>query len=113
MKKIYCLGSDFDHDGEALKFVGKTLEGFKFVKYQGSYEKYMLIMDVVKGVEKVQVLPLESFLAEQKITVHDLDYGMELMLRKEVGDIKVVKVICLPYGVKVSEDELCSVLRSV
>ena len=113
MVKIHCLGSEYDKDGEALKFVGKTLEGFKFVTYDGTFEKRMLVMDVVKGIEKVQVLGLDAFLTRQAVTVHDFDAGMELMLRKEVGDIEKVKVICLPYGKKVSPDEISEVLRKI
>ena len=113
MKKIYCLGSEFDKDELAIRFVGKNLEGFSFVAFDGSYEENMVVMDVVKGVNKVQLLELDAFLARQSISAHDFDAGMELKLRKEVGDIKEVKVICLPFGANLNEDELCSVLGSV
>ena len=113
MVKVYCLGSEFDKDGLALKYVGKKFENFTFVAFDGSYEENMIVMDVVKGVNKVQLLELDAFLARQSISAHDFDAGMELKLRKEVGDIKEVKVVCLPFGANLDEDELCSVLGNI
>lgn len=98
MVKVYCLGSSVSGDELALKFVGKRILDFEFVKYSEEVSEEMILMDVVKGVSKVTVLGLDEFLARNPVTVHDFDIGTELRLRMTVGEIKKVSVICLPFG---------------
>ena len=98
MVNVYCLGSTVSGDDLALRFVGKKVLDFEFVKYSGEVCDEMVVMDVVKGVSKVTVLGLDEFLARNPVTVHDFDYGTELRLRMAVGEIKKVSVICLPFG---------------
>ncbi|MBT4175081.1 hypothetical protein HOC80_00595 [archaeon] len=110
MVKVYCLGSSISGDELALQFVGKRISGFDFVKYSGEVCEEMVVMDVVKGVSEIVVLGLDEFLARNPVTVHDFDYGTELRLRMAVGEIKEVKVICLPFGW--SYDQVCDGLKN-
>jgi len=111
MVKIYCLGSSFEGDDLALKFVGSTIGDFEFVKYSGEVSEEMFIMDVVKGVSEIAILKLDEFLARHPVTMHDFDVGTELRLRMAVGDVKKVSVIALPYGW--SYDQVCENLNQL
>lgn len=62
-------------------------------------EKAPVILDVAKGIKKVEVISDERGLAAlNAVSAHDLDLAFELKLFKKTGMINSFRVIALPFG---------------
>jgi hypothetical protein len=108
MPKVYCFGSEhYDGDEVALKLAPSlSISGYDFIvaetpteimKAQGS----IYIMDVVKGIDAVQILDnVDDLSLCNSLTCHDLDVGFFLKLMKETGKLSSVQIIALPFGEK-------------
>ncbi len=124
MKTIYCFGSDII-EGDAIAFdaadeIGDSIEGVTFVKIKDPTELYgmrlddIIIMDAVKGIYFVNVFDDLSELKQNKtVTAHDFDLSMFLQLMQQMGNIKKVKIIGLPYGKPLAEikDDIINTIK--
>ena len=123
MTKIYCFGNpDLKEDKIALELADEfnndvelKVKGFEFVKATnpdfflnedfGNSErnlgnnKEIIIIDAVKGIENIKIINnLDELKTTKTTTVHDFDLGNTLKLLKELGKIKQVTIVGLPYG---------------
>ncbi|MDO8339567.1 MAG: hypothetical protein Q7T16_02820 [Candidatus Burarchaeum sp.] len=74
----------------------------------------LLIIDVVKGLEKVALITDINSIAENKIyTMHDFDLGLTLKLLKKMGMLERVKIFGVPvgYGKRKAMKELEALLK--
>ena len=61
-----------------------------------NYSGDIVIMDVVKGIDKVQIIEdLDNIKFNSSVTMHDFDLGMILKLKKASGELNV-RVIGIP-----------------
>ena len=68
------------------------------------FPKELVIMDAVKGVEKVcLVSDLEKLSGSNVFSLHDLDSGFQLKLFKKMGKIKKVKIIAIPQKMELKK----------
>lgn len=62
-------------------------------------EKEIVILDTVKGIDKVTLLKdLDAFQKQSMITPHDYDVYVDLMLMKKIREITSVTIIGIPVG---------------
>jgi Ni,Fe-hydrogenase maturation factor len=112
VQKIYCFGNpDRIDDRAALQIADELrIEGIEFVKctspdpllLQNHHE--IIIIDVVKGIKKIQVIRDIDRLNDTKtLTMHDFDLSTVLKLLKETGQINNVKIIGIPCNMSVEE----------
>ncbi|MFW6285721.1 MAG: hypothetical protein ACOC16_00960 [Nanoarchaeota archaeon] len=108
MRKVFCFGNEYFDGDEIAKELSKKIKNsdFEFIIAQSpteilNIEKELIILDVAKGIKKVQLLTdtskLEYF---HSTSVHDLDLSFFLKLMQETGKINDVKIIALPFGNK-------------
>jgi len=126
MRKIFVFGNPLvEEDSLALKVAKQLdgkLQGIEFVNAQSldhvqsldSFEKQDLrILDVAKGIEKVQVVEdLEFLETKQPISGHDFDLAMELKILKKVGKVGKVQIIAIPmeYDLEKAVEEVKKIL---
>ena len=119
--KIYCFGNEFVDFDALAKQLGSTLKikGVEFVKADSPEEikgDNVVILDVAKGIDKVVVLEDVSKLKSMTpCSCHDLDLGFYLQLKKELGELGSVKIICVPidYSLEKAKTEVASVLKKL
>lgn len=120
MKKIYCFGNpDLVEDSYALELadelgkdkslnkINKKLnQTFEFIKCTppdfllSINEKEIIIIDVVKGISKVEIIKDIDKLKETKTsTMHDFDLCTVLKLLKETGKLKNLTIIGVPQNI--------------
>lgn len=109
--KIYVFGNPLlEKDNLALKIARRlekifpeiTFEEFDVV--EDLQEENLIIMDVAKGINKVELIENLELLENRKIySLHDYDLSYELKLLKKIGKIKDVKIIAVPFDM--DEDE--------
>jgi Ni,Fe-hydrogenase maturation factor len=109
MGVIFVFGNeDVEGDSLALK-VAKKLKKFKF--YHSSRpesllqiaEKDITILDVARGIDKVQLVKVENIKNQPKASLHDFDLGYFLRLIKELDKSKKFKIIAVPMEGNVDE----------
>ncbi|MCB9371134.1 hypothetical protein H6501_06040 [Candidatus Woesearchaeota archaeon] len=62
-------------------------------------EENVLMLDVVKGIDRVCLLTDPSDLVlEHSVSCHDLDLGFFLSLQRECGSLKKLSLLAVPYG---------------
>ena len=115
--KVYVFGNeDLQEDSAAIKtaekFTGQKDLEFVFVKPNEDLpfvnEEKVVIMDVVAGVDKVQVIgdnELNKLVLPPRNSVHDFDLGFQLKYLKKLGKLGEVKIIGLPMGKKLTEKD--------
>ncbi len=124
MQKIFVFGNEFIEDDEVAKNLAAKINhsDFEFVMAESPNEILsesgdIWIMDVVKGIDKVQILDrIEDLELARSSTCHDLDLGFFLKLMRESGKIDGVRIIGLPFGVsdlKMLEQEVSELLLKV
>ena len=108
--KIYCFGNEFwKADSIVKRLVDDIVKcadvnGIEFIKCNGpddlGAEKDLIIMDVVKGIDKVMIIDdinqLKDFDLSNCAGCHDIDLGYWLKLRREIGELDSVKIIGVP-----------------
>ena len=109
---IYCFGNPLlKEDSLALNLIPalqKEFPGVKFIEKdpeEGFDEKDVVIMDVVKGVDKVTLIDDPKIITGKVYSPHDFDLGFNLLLWKKTGKIETIKIIALPFGKKMEEVE--------
>jgi radical SAM superfamily enzyme YgiQ (UPF0313 family) len=60
-------------------------------------------MDVVKGIDDVQLVEEELFEVHKPYTLHDFDLSQAIPLLKKAGKLKSFKLIAIPPGMKKEE----------
>lgn len=60
--------------------------------------KEIIVLDVVKGIKKVQLLKAEDLENSKVISAHDFDLASEIILLKKLHPEKSIKIIGIPYG---------------
>lgn len=112
-KTILCFGSENEGDELAWE-IGNTLReeipGTEFIKCESPFEirehikkKNILILDIVKGIEKPRLFTnMEDFSISKKVSPHDLDLGLVLKILESLEGSKF-KIIGVPFGKKTSE----------
>ena len=99
MVRVYCLGNKYiSEDSTALLFVDSTIDDFEFKEYHQDVKGDIMIMDVCKGIDSMQILDFDKFLERHPVSAHDFDIGMELKLLQATGQINKVKVIAIPFS---------------
>ena len=108
MKSVFVAGNPLvKEDSLALKVaeeLGKELTEveFKAIDSLDEIEEIpdnLCIIDVAKGLEKVEVVKdLEKLQELKLVSLHDFDIGTELLLFKKIGKVKNVTIIAIPLG---------------
>jgi len=121
-KKILVFGNPLvKEDSLALK-VAERLKGrvkgieFKAVQSLDDVEERedLCIMDVAKGLEKLQLIDdLSKLETVQPVSGHDFDLALELKLLKKIGRIGKVRIIAIPasYTLEKAVEEAEGVLE--
>jgi len=124
MTTIHYLGNEFiSEDSLAIEIAEKIKYKYPNIKFEkiDTFQKLMSIannqifMDVCQGIKKVRLITnTEDFLHIRRTTAHDLDFGFFLQLNKKLGEIKKVRIICLP----VEEydgllDDVCKIIEEI
>lgn len=114
-RHVLCFGSGNEGDNLAWKMCdclkGK-MPGFDFFRCESPFDvrehmeqETLIIMDIVKGIEKPRLFTdLDDFAISKKVTAHDLDLGFLLKILENVRNSKF-RIIGLPYGKETGEME--------
>jgi len=98
--KVLCFGNEFvEQDSLAKKLAGELkIDGVEFIKCDSleGIKGDITILDVVKGLNEVKLIPLEKIKDFHPVSMHDFDLGTELKLRKAVNEINKVTIIGIP-----------------
>ena len=110
MVKILSLGNEFIEIDSLGKLVGEKLKkDFEVVNIKDSFQlmeilnecsEEIIILDVVKGLEKVKVINIDDLRGDSILSAHDFDAGYVLKL---IG--KDVKIIGVPMKGDLDEIE--------
>lgn len=111
--KIYIFGNPLIKEDSVslltLHFLRKKFPLVNFItvdpneNFPPQGESDLIILDVVKGVQKVMLLDYSDLASVEKspVSPHDYDLLLHLLLLKKMGKINEVKIIGIPYGVSV------------
>jgi len=98
--KILCFGNEFvEQDSLAKKLADEiSVDGVEFIKCDSleGIKGDITILDVVKNLDDVRLIPLEKIKDFHPVSMHDFDLGTELKLRKSIGEINNVTIIGIP-----------------
>ena len=104
--KILCFGSVLvENDDTALKvceLLKNDFEGVEFITCDDpseilEHKSDAIILDVVKGIDRVQFIDDDLLKDRNLYTLHDFDLGFFIKLVKGIGGPKT-KILGLPYG---------------
>jgi len=100
--KILCFGNEFVEEDSLAKELADELEidGVEFIKCDSldGIKGDIIILDVVKNLDDVRLIPLDKVKDFHPVSMHDFDLGTELKLRKSIGEIKDVTIIGIPMN---------------
>jgi len=86
------------------RFPKITFEEIASIDSLQEFPKKFVIMDAVKGVEKVCLLDNLKKISDSNVfSLHDLDSGFQLKLFKKMGKIKKVKIIAIPQKMELAQ----------
>lgn len=72
----------------------------------------LTILDVALGIDRVILVEdVEQLKLNNACSMHDCDLGFNLRMLKEIGELKKVRIICLPPNM--NEDEVFFQLQSI
>jgi hypothetical protein len=98
--KVLCFGNEFVEEDSLAKQLADELkiDGVEFIKCDSldGIKGDVVILDVVKGLNDVRLIPLDKVKDFHPVSMHDFDLGTELKLRKSIGEINDVKIIGIP-----------------
>ncbi|MBW3002378.1 hypothetical protein KY338_04410 [Candidatus Woesearchaeota archaeon] len=98
--KLLCFGNEFIEEDSLAKELADELkiEGVEFIKCDSlnGIKGDVIVLDVVKGLEEVKLIPLDKVKDFHPVSMHDFDLGTELKLRKSIGEINNVTIIGIP-----------------
>lgn len=119
--KILVFGNPLvESDSLALKVskkLEKELPGIEFKEFDTAENlekegENIIILDVVKGLKKVEIIEdLEKLDRRTIFSLHDFDLSHELKILKKIGMIKKVRIIGIPY--KLNERNSIDQLRNI
>ncbi|PLW80110.1 hypothetical protein C0585_04310 [Candidatus Woesearchaeota archaeon] len=103
-QKIFCFGNPYiKEDSLAIELADELkIKGFEFVKayspdFLMDYSGDLFILDVAKGISKVEVVEDTSFLSSNEmLSLHDFDLQFFLKLLDELGNLGKVKIFAIP-----------------
>ena len=98
------------------KFPGVGFEEINSLADIGEMPPDLYIIDVAKGIEKVEVVRDLKKLDEVKlVSLHDLDIGTELLLYKKLGKLGRIALVVIPLGFELERavEESGKVLRNL
>ena len=79
----------------------KAFRDINFIYLDGTEEiceEKMIMIDVAKGIEEIQIITdLEKLYADKIYTMHDADIALFLKLMQKVGKIHEIKIIAVPF----------------
>ena len=102
---IFVIGNeDLAFDSLPLRILPELKKRFAHLNFQikdpneeWDTSKEIIIIDTVKGINKVQVFSdLKSFTPSPKITLHDFDVLDNLRLLEKIGKLPKIKIVALP-----------------
>lgn len=100
MMNVLCFGNEFVEEDSLAKQLADELkvDGVEFVKCDSleGINGDIIILDVVKGLKDVRLIPLNKIKDFHPVSMHDFDLGTELKLRKTIGEISDVTIIGIP-----------------
>lgn len=111
-RKVFVFGNPLvEKDSLALKVAERLkgkIRGIEFHAVESlddvKNNADLCIMDVVFGIEKVQLISdLDALGAARPVSLHDFDLAMELKLLKKIGKIGKVKIIGIPAGMELEK----------
>lgn len=124
--KVYVFGNQDILDDKGALMVAQKLKArvtninFVFIKPNEDLpftdEKNVIIMDVIKGIDKITTLDSDDINLLQlspRTSAHDFDLGFQLNYLKKLGKLNKIKIIGLPYGKKVNYLTIQSILRKL
>ena len=104
--KILVFGNPLvEEDSLPLKLLPRLQERFPEIEFKDfdSVEdlqdegRDLVIIDTVKGINKVQLIEdIDSFVLDKVYSLHDFDLGYNLKLMKKAGMLDSVKIIGIP-----------------
>jgi len=102
--KIYCFGNEFlEYDSLAKEMADEIkIPDIEFKKCCSPEDIFLeedkiIILDVVEGIKDVILIDNIDQLKDNQIsTLHDFDLSFFLKLKKELGELKEVKIIGIP-----------------
>ena len=123
--KILVFGNPMvEKDSLALKLIPKLKKYFSgkfdFVEFDSTEDlqkqgRNLLILDVVEGLEKVEIIDDLSKLSKEKVySMHDFDLSHNLRMLKHIGLLDSVKIIGLPMQMNEEKAflEICKLLKN-
>jgi len=104
MKALYVFGNEHLQEDAMARKVAELLRGKVNIVHCRSPddlleadESVIMILDVVKGAEKVMVITDVSRLKTgNMMSLHDFDLGFFLNLMQQLGQGKTIKIIGIP-----------------
>ncbi|MBU1198470.1 MAG: hypothetical protein KKF46_08175 [Nanoarchaeota archaeon] len=123
MKKILVFGNPYLKEDNLAVKIGRKLnvKGFE-VEFCSNPDdllnhdlKESIILDVAKGIEKVDLFDdIDSLEFSVIFSLHDFDLSFFLKLLKETGQVDKVNIIGIPqnYNEENALDEVVSLIRS-
>lgn len=108
MKTIYVAGNPLvEEDSLPLRIMPGLRERFPRLEFREleptedlPEEKDLIIIDIVKGIEKVQVIDdIEKIITRKAYSLHDFDLGASLKLMRKAGRLEKVVIIGVPMGI--------------
>ena len=113
--KIYVFGNPLvREDSQPLLILPRLKKQFPEIDFEvvdpnenfpPPGEINLIILDAVKGIDKVMLLDYSDLVSVEKspVSPHDYDLLLHLLLLKKMGKISEVKIIGVPYGAKQNE----------
>ena len=107
-------------DDAALALMRKLSERFpnhEFAEFDPSEESLkgsVFIIDVAKGIEKVEVLSendIDKLRDFPKTSAHDFDLAFSLKVAMLAGAVSKVRIVALPFGKPVPFEDVCQAVE--
>lgn len=121
--KIHCFGNPYvEEDSLALELADELeIEGLEFIKCDGpdflmDYEGDLIILDVAKGIEKVELIDDPNKLSSNNmVSLHDFDLQFFLKLLHELGKLGKLSIVAVPcyYDKELAKKEVSLILKSL
>jgi Ni,Fe-hydrogenase maturation factor len=117
--KIYCFGNEYVKEDSQAKELADELEieGVEFIKCNSPEDlldekERIVILDVVKGIDKIQLLNIDQLKARNIVSLHDFDLNFFLKLMKSIGKINDITIIGIPMD-NVNKEQLKETIRKL
>jgi Ni,Fe-hydrogenase maturation factor len=103
--KVLVFGNPFVKEDTMALRVGKELEkkGIKVKEVMDLDEleelrdwSEVVLVDTVKGLKEVKRVSVKGIEQKSVFSIHDLDLGFYLKVKKKLGELKEIKIIGVP-----------------